>query len=242
MSFDPEPDPAVPSVAELVFDLVDGRLGADDAARAEALIQAQPEAAALADWFRSFRVSAERVSTPAVPRQVIQDLVRAFRAHHARPSGAQRLRQAARLVLDTLATPSLAGVRGLDTGTRQLVFEADGVDVAVTLVDRPDGSTSVIGSVLGATGGTVGVQLLGRPADQVSDPVRDPVRDPDAGPDAVPAGGRVDALVVMDDVDTDDLGEFEVAPLWPGRYRFVVSVGDRTIETDVIDIVDRTAR
>lgn len=124
------------------------------------------------------------------------------------------------LGLDTAGAGALAlGARG-GGSVRQLLFGAEGLDVDLRVqgADEP-GQFDVRGQVMGDAPGTV-VRLCGLPRGERSQGA--------AGDDAPVASASAEPLAL--EAAVDELGEFHLGTVGPGRYWLTVVHGDTAVE------------
>lgn len=203
---------STPLTVERIWDWLEGRLSAQEAATVAAQV-AGADVATQAEvaWARAFLKVSETVVVEAPPPQVHQKLQQLFTAHwqqrpttlartttatgESQPGFFQRL--VAALTFDTYLQPGLAGVRSAESmTTRQLVYSAGVADVALNLRrDQTAGRHTLLGQLL-PTGdlqpATVSVQLL---------------------------HNQREAGITL----ADDLGEFAFADLADGEYQLILS-------------------
>lgn len=183
---------------EQLVDWNDGQLSAQEAARVETLLAEAGEAAQQdANWLRAFarlRASLILADPPAPVHEQIVARFEAWAEKRRQPGLFQRL--VAALSFDSGSqSPALAGLRGAATGPRQLIFDSQAVDVAVTIHPQ-EAAFDMTGQVFPiddwAFPGDFSVQLL---------------RD-----------GQEAAIT-----SSDDLGEFTFQGLPAGVYELILS-------------------
>lgn len=190
------PEPAKIEFERLV-DWAEGRLSAEEAEEVEQLLaRADEETRAEAAWLRAFgKMAGDTVISdpPADLREALITRFDEFTEERPRPGPLRRL--AARLTFDGGLQPAF-GVRSAGTsGSRQLVYSSEAVDVALNLWRRRgDGGFDVDGQVLlidDPEPGPLDVRLL-------------------AGEDEVGA------------TTADELGDFAFEDVPPGSYKVLV--------------------
>lgn len=155
------------------------------------------------EWERAFRALAARTPLPAPPPGVADELERLFRQ---RVAEADLRTVRALLTWDSAADAELAGARAvaaaLPRATRHLVYDADGIDLTFDLHGRPDGTLRVAGQVLPPPGVVQPVSTL----------------------------RLVRERRAVAEAPIDDLGEFALPRVVPGRYAAVLIGGSLRID------------
>jgi hypothetical protein len=192
---------------DTLLDLFDGRLNADTTRELEArLAVAGPQTQADAEWLRAFTVARTQVVLATPPSDLHDALLRQFRLG----SLAGMLRQvAALLTFDSSPQLALAGVRSVETRTRQMIFTCDLAEVAVTV--RPS-----------------------RQADRLDVNGQVFPRDLPSADALVVRLARADDL--LDISLTNELGEFSFIELPPGAYTLFMAADDGAVVIDQFDV------
>lgn len=190
------PEPAKVEFERLV-NWAEGRLSAEEAGEVERLLAlADEETRAEAAWLRAFGRMAGDTVISDPPADLRAALITRFDEHveeRLRPGPLRRL--AARLTFDGGLQPAF-GVRSAGTsGSRQLVYSSEGVDVALNLWRRRgDGGFDVDGQVL-------------------------LIDDPEPGPLDVRLLAGEDEVGLT---TADELGDFAFEDVPPGSYKVLV--------------------
>jgi len=128
-----------------IVDWLEGRLGSDEAARLEQLLEAgDPQVAATVTWWQRFhaavKMPTEPISDRLATRLVMMGPTAAAQSPIDRSSWLNRFVGAvqATLSFDSLRAPGLAMARSSSDATRQLVFSGPGLDIALDLSDLRD--------------------------------------------------------------------------------------------------------
>ena len=192
---------------EKLADWVEGRLSATEGRRVEDAVLASPEAQADVAWLRAFLVVSEETVLASPPPLVHEELIEAFEeyAENKRQAGLFE-RLVARLDFDSNLRPAF-GFRSAGTAqSRQLVYAAGTLDVALDLRREPgeEGLLTVEGQVLGET--EEGPRIFG-----------------------VRMSGR-------EDTATDDLGRFVFEAVAPGAYDLRISAAGLEILISSIEL------
>ena len=195
-----------------LVDWTEGRLPADEARTVEDAI-ARGDRSTLADvaWLRRFFEATRDVVIESPPREVRNALVATFeaRARGHQATGFVR-RMLARLAFDSNMQPA-AGLRavGAQQARRQLIYDADMVDLAVNVLAREaDNNLDIDGQVLPRGEGEPelsSVQLL-RDGDEI-------------------------ALTGI-----DELGGFSLQHIPPGSYEMILSAERLEISIPTVDV------
>jgi hypothetical protein len=180
---------------EKLIDYTDGRLAADEAQLVTSHLGVGcSDCAETIRWYEQVRATTARDELVPPPRWVLNRAFRIFDQKVHRGNIAQRIAQGiATLVFDSLARPAMAGVRSTETSNRQLLFKSGeySLDLRITQAGRE--GCDVIGQIL-----------------KESDPGFDSV----AGLKVVFAQAGETALSSA----TDEIGEFKIKAVAPGRY------------------------
>jgi hypothetical protein len=193
-------------------DWLEGRLSADEARSVqEAVAAADSDTLADVAWLRRFFRATEGATIESPPRELGDALIEIFEAHaRDRRSPGLFRRVFAGLVFDSNLQPA-AGLRavGAQRTRRQLVYNADTVDLAVNLLAREDDNNlDIDGQVLPHQEGEAelfSVQLL-RDGDEI-------------------------ALT-----NIDELGGFSLQRVPPGSYEMVLSADRLEVSILPVDV------
>jgi hypothetical protein len=195
-----------------LVDWMEGHLSADEASTVEDAITGG-DSSTLTDvaWLRRFFEATRNAAIESPPREVRDALVSTFEAHtkdHEAPGYLRRV--LARLAFDSNLQPAV-GLRalGAQRTRRQLVYNADMVDLAVNLLAREaDNNLDIEGQILPRREGEpelFSVQLL--------------------------RGGDEIALT-----NIDELGGFSLQRVPPGSYEMVLSADRLEVSIVPVDV------
>ncbi|HUF39505.1 MAG TPA: hypothetical protein VMN57_13350 [Anaerolineales bacterium] len=185
-----------------LLDWLEGRLDETDARELEdRLRSADPAAEADLDWLRAFLDSAEAARATTPPPEVRRDLVQKFTAF-ARERRAPGLfdRLVAALTFDSALASAPAGIRSVHTEgkQRQLIYETDLAEIALNIFPNSDDENLTLS---GQIYPRRSLELVGLSV-QIIDP---------------------DGPAQKGLTTSDDLGEFMLEGIPPGRYAILIS-------------------
>ncbi|HLM56569.1 MAG TPA: zf-HC2 domain-containing protein [Pyrinomonadaceae bacterium] len=191
---------------ERLADLVEGRLGAEKRAQAEAHLTTCARCAGQADELRRVTGLMRADTSSDAPRDVVARVLGMLPASRAagEPEPGLLRRIVASLTFDSSSLTPAFGVRsGQAAPARQLLFGAGDFDVDLRLAEGEDGWT-VSGQILGPCEGGGRVEMSG-------------------------AGGRVEDGL-------NDLCEFTLSPVPAGSYALRLRVGDVEVEVPELSL------
>lgn len=135
---------------ERLIDYLNNQLDAGDAARLTAHLSAGcPHCAETRDWYERVRTIAAGDESTEPPSWVFKRAIKIFEGQGNRPRLIERIGQAvASLVFDSLAQPSVAGVRSTETTNRQLLYRAGNYSIDLQVAPAEHLRADLIGQVL----------------------------------------------------------------------------------------------
>lgn len=198
---------------EELLDWVENRLPSQTVQRVEQQVAtADASLTNEVKWLQAFGKLRKQIKLQQPPQAVRTALMERFvQARHVRKEPGFFRRLWAVLNFDSALQPAASGVRTGESGhTRQLIYAADVVDIALNIQsNRPDQQVDIMGQILANdqafAPGDFSIQLL-------------------------QAGNEVDLTLA------DDGGEFLFTDLKPGRYQFVLSTEQFDVQLPELEI------
>ncbi len=192
---------------ERMLDWIDCRLtDAEMREVEERLATTSPQTQATTDWLRAFSQARSLVKIETPPDAVHTALLNQFQ-----PTLAQRILQhvTALLTFDSAQQPALAGVRSVETRTRQVIYDCDLMEIAISL--RPSRQSDRL---------DVNGQVFPRAATAASDLV---VR--------LFHGDQLADIAL-----TNEFGEFSFTAVSPGVHTLTLIAEDNQVELAAFEV------